>query len=121
MARMRVAAAFIFAACLGVYYYVRMASCLSWLSSVLGFGAMHIVMTALVILVLYLGMPKDPDAQDGVLQVGRWFFFFLLCRVQYSQPIHCTHRCGCKSLPGGRARSCGGCRSAAATCARPAL
>jgi hypothetical protein len=84
MARMRGAGILIFAACLGVYYYVRMASCLSWLSTVLGFGAMHIVMTALVILVLYLGMPRDPDAQDGVLQVRYLFWDWPCCYVLHN-------------------------------------
>ena len=68
MARTRVSGIAFFAACLACYYYVRLGSCLSWLASTLGYAPMHIVMTALVILVLYVGTPLDPAAQDALMQ-----------------------------------------------------
>jgi hypothetical protein len=67
--RTRVTGILFFAACVAVYYYVKMGSCLSWVAAELGFLPMHIVMTALIIVMLYLFMPKDPDEQDAILQV----------------------------------------------------
>lgn len=69
MMRTRVAGMLFFVACVVVYYYVKLGSCLSYVSAALGLLPMHFVMTALIIVMLYLFMPKDPDAQDQVLQV----------------------------------------------------
>ena len=70
MMRTRVAGVAFFVACVVIYYYVHLGSCLSYLAAALGLLPMHFVMTALIIVMLYLFMPKDPDAQDEVLQVG---------------------------------------------------
>ncbi|KAK9907744.1 hypothetical protein WJX75_009081 [Coccomyxa subellipsoidea] len=67
--RTRVAGMVFFVACVVIYYYVKLGSCLSYVSSALGLLPMQFVMTALIIVMLYMFMPKDPDAQDQVLQV----------------------------------------------------
>ncbi|CAL8470482.1 g10024 [Coccomyxa elongata] len=67
--RTRVAGVMFFVACVVIYYYVHLGSCLSYVAAALGLLPMHFVMTALIIVMLYLFMPKDPDAQDQVLQV----------------------------------------------------
>ncbi len=69
--RTRFGAIVFFAASVIVFYYVHLGSCATWISSSLGFLPMHIVMTAIIIVMLYWFMPTDPDAQDQVLQV-RW-------------------------------------------------
>ena len=67
--RTRLGAIIFFAACLIVFYYVRVGSCATWISSALGYLPMHIVLTAITMVMLYWFMPKDPDEQDQVLQV----------------------------------------------------
>ena len=69
MVRMRTIAILIFAASLCVYYFVKMGSCLAWVATVEGFLPMHVVMTALVIVLLYLFQPKDPNDEEHILQV----------------------------------------------------
>ena len=68
--RTRSAAIVFFAASVIIFYYVRLGSCSTWISSELGYLPMHIVMTAIIIVMLYWFMPKDPDAQDQILQVS---------------------------------------------------
>ncbi len=68
--RTRVAGVMFFVACVVIYYYVHLGSCQSYVAAALGLLPMHFVMTALIIVMLYLFMPKDPDEQDQVLQVG---------------------------------------------------
>ena len=67
--RTRLGAIIFFAACLIVFYYVGVGSCATWISSALGYLPMHIVLTAITMVMLYWFMPKDPDEQDQVLQV----------------------------------------------------
>ena len=67
--RTRLGAIIFFAACLVVFYYVGVGSCATWISSALGYLPMHIVLTAITMVMLYWFMPKDPDEQDQVLQV----------------------------------------------------
>ena len=68
--RTRLGAIIFFAACLIVFYYVRVGSCATWISSALGYLPMHVVMTAITAWsMLWWFMPKDPDEQDQVLQV----------------------------------------------------
>lgn len=69
MVRMRTIGILIFAASLCVYYFVKMGSCLAWVATVEGFLPMHVVMTALVIVLLYLFQPKDPNDEEQILQV----------------------------------------------------
>ena len=71
MVRMRTIGIVIFAASLCVYYFVKMGSCLAWVATVEGFLPMHIVMTALVIVLLYLFQPKDPNDEEQILQVQK--------------------------------------------------
>jgi hypothetical protein len=52
-----------------VYFFVGLDTCISWMSTATGYTAMHIVMTVEVLRMLYLYRPKDPDAQDQILQV----------------------------------------------------
>ncbi len=67
--RTRVSGMAFFVACIVIYYYVKLGSCLSYVAAALGLLPMHFVMTSLIIVMLYMFMPKDPDAQDQVLQV----------------------------------------------------
>lgn len=69
IARTRVTVNIFFVASYVVYFFVKLGSCISWMSSIVGYTAMHIVMTVEVIRMLYIYMPKDPDAQDQILQV----------------------------------------------------
>lgn len=75
--RTRVMGILFFAATVAVYYYVKLNSCLSWVAAELGYLPLHIVMTALIIIMLYLFMPKDPDEQDAILQVLLCHFHLL--------------------------------------------
>ena len=82
--RTRFGAIIFFAASVIVFYFVHLGSCATWISSSLGFLPMHIVMTAIIMVMLYWFMPTDPDAQDQVLQV-RW---------------RSAHSCICQHVPG---------------------
>lgn len=67
--RIRTTGVLVFAASLCVYYFVRMESCLAWVATLQGFLPMDIVMTALIIVLLHLFQPKDPNNEQQILQV----------------------------------------------------
>lgn len=69
IARTRVTVVIFFLASYAVYFFVKLGSCVSWMSSIVGYAAMYMVMTVEVVRMLYIYMPKDPDAQDQILQV----------------------------------------------------
>lgn len=96
--RTRLVAIAFFAACVIIFYYVRLGSCATWVSSELGYLPMHIVMSAIVVVMLYWFMPKDPDAQDQVLQVraralstNMSFGAFVLCKGMVWACVHTRH------------------------------
>ena len=82
--RTRLGAIIFFVASLICFYYVHLGSCATWVSSELGYLPMHIVMSTIVVVMLYWFMPKDPDAQDQVLQVK------LVCALWLQRTTHPT-------------------------------
>ena len=103
--RTRLGAIIFFGASVIIFYYVRLGSCATWISSALGYLPMHIVMTAIVMVMLYWFMPKDPDEQDQVLQVRQLISRLAHAHaeegaiaVHWCMPLHWLVWCSNKSL-----------------------